>query len=73
MVLLPAIIKSFFDMPYSTHRERPKIKDIINHFETSSASFVLSTFLICGTVLQRVKKVANIPIKKEMYSITTSI
>lgn len=50
------------------HKESPTIRDIISHFHTSSVFFVLRDFLICGTVLHKLKKVADIPMTKIIYS-----
>ena len=45
---------------------------MISHFDTSSVFLVLRDFLICGTVLHKLKKVASIPIKKMRYPLTTN-
>jgi hypothetical protein len=57
-----------FTIPYSTHKESPTISDMISHFDTSSVFFVFRDFLICGTVLHKLKKVADIPITNIIYS-----
>ena len=63
------ITKSPFKNPYKVHNERPAIRDIMSHLDTSSASFVFIVFLIWGTVLHKVKNVAAIPTIKGMYSV----
>lgn len=59
-----AITISPFNIPYKTHKDSPVIREIISHFETSSVFRVLSDFLIWGTVLHKLNKVAEMPIKK---------
>jgi hypothetical protein len=71
MLLAPVIIMSPFITPYSTHKERPAIKEIISHFETSSVFLVRRDFLIRSTVLHSVKNVANIPMMKIKISLET--
>ncbi len=67
--LLTVITRSFTNIPYIIQKNRPIISKIINFLEISSASFVSNTFLICGTVLDNVKHVANRPIIKGTISI----
>ncbi|HET7642880.1 MAG TPA: hypothetical protein VFK40_05185 [Nitrososphaeraceae archaeon] len=52
---------SDFPIPYIAHRERPIINTTKNLIDTSSVSFVLSAFLICGIVLATENAVANNP------------
>jgi hypothetical protein len=69
ILLAPIIIMSAFMIPYRTHRDRPVIREMISHLETSSVFFVLSDFRIWGTVLHNVKNVANTPTTKTTNSL----
>lgn len=62
-----AIMMSPFNTPYKTHKDSPVISEIMSHFDTSSVFLVFSDFLIWGTVLHRLNRVADMPIKNTRY------
>lgn len=63
------IIASDLPTPYITHKNNPTTKTTIKRIETSSVSFVLTAFIIWGTVLTTVKAVAKSPINVNQKSI----